>query len=239
MSAAPALDVLLADNHVLAVAKPAGVACVPDDSGDESLLDRARAWVRLTYGKPGEAWLGVVHRLDRPVSGVVCFARTSKAAGRLSAQIAARTVEKRYLGVCSAELALAPGTSGELVQRLVKDEARNTVRAVGEHDAGAAWARGAREARTRWRVVEHARGTTLLELEPVTGRPHQLRLAARALGAPLLGDLRYGAREPLPDASVALHARAFSFDHPTRAERIELVAALPCLACWDFAALRG
>jgi 23S rRNA pseudouridine1911/1915/1917 synthase len=233
VSAAPALDVLFVDNHVLAVAKPAGVACVPDASGDESLYDRARAWVRVTYDKPGEAWLGVVHRLDRPVSGVVCFARTSKAAGRLSAQIAARTVTKRYLGVCSAELAHAPGASGELVQWLVKDAERNTVRAVGEGTTGA------REARTLWRVVEHARGTTLLELEPVTGRSHQLRLAARALGAPLVGDLRYGAREPLSDASVALHARAFSFDHPTRAERIELVAALPGLPCWDFAALRG
>ncbi len=222
------LAVLHVDNHVLAVVKPAGLPVVPDESGDASLLDHAREWVRVTFAKPGDVFLGVVHRLDRPVSGVVVFGRTSKGAARLAAAFREHTAQKTYLG-------LTPVTprepTGELVQWLVKDPARNHVAVVAPRTPGA------REAITRWRVLAPADGgrVCVLALEPRTGRPHQLRLACRALGAPLLGDLRYGAPAPLPDASIGLHAWRLAVAHPTRAERLDLTAPLPSSPAWDVA----
>ena len=224
-----ALTVLLADNHLLAVAKPAGLPTVPDSSGDESLLDRAKAWVKREKEKPGAVFLGVVQRLDRPVSGVVVFARTSKAAARLTAAFRSREVSKVYWGVSGAEPSTAEGL---LEQWLLKDHERNVVRALaGERP-------GAQLARTRWRVLART-GTgrehrVLLELLPETGRPHQLRVAAATLGCPLLGDLKYGARSALPDKSIALHARELELTHPTRGERIRVECAPPELALWSF-----
>jgi 23S rRNA pseudouridine1911/1915/1917 synthase len=231
------LDVLYVDNHVLAVVKPAGLPVVPDESGDESLLDRAREWVRVEFAKPGNVFLGVVHRLDRPVSGVVVFARTSKGAARLTAAFRERTAQKTYIGLVPMTPRAEDGAlQGELVQWLVKDAVRNHVAVVAPHTPGA------REALTRWRVLVPARtgaavhaAPCVLELEPRTGRSHQLRLACRALAGALLGDLRYGAPEPLPDASIALHAWRLAVAHPTREERLALVAPLPALAVWDVA----
>jgi 23S rRNA pseudouridine1911/1915/1917 synthase len=223
------LTVLFADNHVLAVAKPAGVPTVPDSSGDESLLDRARAWVKREKRKPGAVYLGVVQRLDRPVSGVVVFARTSKAAARLTAAFRSRAVTKVYWAVAGAE---PRESEGVLEQWLAKDREHNVVRAL-EHERA-----GAQLARTRWRVLARAGAgrerRILLELRPETGRAHQLRVAAAALGCPLLGDLKYGARAPLPDRSIALHARELELPHPTRGERLRVVCAAPELAIWGF-----
>lgn len=218
------MNVLFGDNHVLVVAKEAGLPTVPDASGDESLLDRARAWVRVTYGKPGEAFLGVVHRLDRPVSGVVVLARTSKAARRLAEAFRAGRVRKTYW----AAVAGAPERpSGELEQWLVKDSERNRVRAVeGPRE-------GARPARTRWRVLARGARSSLVELEPETGRPHQLRVALASLACPILGDLRYGAERPLSGKSIALHALALSFPHPTRPVRCTAEVAPPSGFPWD------
>jgi len=220
------LEVLHVDNHVLAVAKPAGLPVVPDASGDESLLDRAREWVRREFQKPGNVFLGVVHRLDRPVSGVVVFARTSKGAERLGAEFRGHTAQKLYLG-------LVPKTPrderGELREWLAKDTARNHVASVP------AATPGAREAITAWRVLAPASGDTpcLLALEPTTGRSHQLRLACRTIAAPLLGDLRYGAAAPLADASIALHAARLALVHPTTRAPLVFRAPLPNLAVWD------
>ncbi len=224
------LDVLFVDNHVLAVAKPAGLPVAPDASGDPSLLDLAREWIRVEFEKPSDAFLGLVHRLDRPVSGVVVFGRTSKGASRLSASFRERRAEKIYWGVVPHAPA---GKSGVVEHWLAKDEERNVVRVVS---AGTV---GAQHAVTRWRTLEVVNGRALLELAPETGRPHQLRAACAALGTPLLGDLKYGAREPLSDASVALHARHLRVAHPTRAELLEFIARPPGLAVWEFRATRG
>lgn len=222
------VDVLCIDNHVLALNKEAGVPTVPDSSGDESLLDQAKDYLRREFAKPGAVYLGVVHRLDRPVSGVVLLARTSKAAARLSAQFRARQVGKTYWGVCEA----APrGDEGVIEQWLVKDSEKNRVRIVG------AAARGAQLARTRWKRLASTSGKKrrfLLELVPETGRPHQLRVAMASLGAPLLGDLKYGAPAPLPDASIALHARGLVVSHPVGGKRLEVVAACPDRDVWWF-----
>ncbi len=218
------LRVLHQDNHLLVVAKPAGTPVVPDASGDESLLDRAREWIRVAHEKPGRVYLGVVHRLDRPVSGVVCFARTSKAAGRLAEQFRERAVRKLYWGLGDGR---PPGREGELEQWLAKDRERNRVRPVSPEQGMLAV--------TRWRLLRRRGRVSLLELEPRTGRPHQLRVAARTLGLPLLGDLKYGAREGLPDRSVALHAAELELDHPTRGQRMRFECEAPDLACWDIA----
>ncbi|MEY2745297.1 MAG: Ribosomal large subunit pseudouridine synthase [Planctomycetota bacterium] len=211
------LEVLHEDNHVLAVHKPAGMPAVPDDSGDESLLERAKAWIAERHQKPGAVFLGVVHRLDRPVSGVLVFARTSKGAARLSESFRARAARKVYHAVVEGEH--APGEF-ELEQWLWKDEARNLVLVAS---AGRA---GAQRALTRVAVLAARGGRSLVRLEPATGRPHQLRVACAARLAPILGDLKYGARAPLADACIALHASFLRLPHPTRAESLDL-ARLP------------
>jgi len=223
------LEVLHADNHLLVVRKPACVPTAPDDSGDESLLERAKAWVKREYDKPGDVFLGVVHRLDRPVSGVVVFARTSKAARRLTDAFRERRVEKRYLGVAGR----APDPErGVVEQWLLKDRGKNRVAIVRPGSEGA------RPARTSWRVVGtggEGRGfRVLLELVPQTGRPHQLRVAAASLGAPLLGDLKYGATAPLADKSIALHAVELGIPHPTGGEVLRFRTPPPELDVWAF-----
>jgi 23S rRNA pseudouridine1911/1915/1917 synthase len=219
------LEVLYSDNHLLAVAKPAGLPVVPDESGDESLLERAKAWVKQELSKPGEAFLGVVHRLDRPVSGVVLFARTSKAAARLSEQFRTGAARKLYWGAA----ARAPRErEGELVQWLVKDAERNLVVDAGRET------RDAKRAVTRWRVAGEQAGLVHLDLAPRTGRPHQLRIACASLGCPLLGDLKYGAERPLEDRSIALHAAELVVEHPTRREPVVLRAEAPERDWWAF-----
>lgn len=226
------MKVLHHDNHLLVVAKDAGTPCVPDDSGDESLLERAKAWVKHEYQKPGAVFLGVVHRLDRPVSGLVVFARTSKAADRLTRAFRDRRVEKRYVAI-GIRPPRTPG--GELEQWLEKDRAANRVH-VRHPDHP-----GAKRALTRFRsdVFPSALGggeRARFELEPHTGRSHQLRVACASLGSPLLGDLRYGAPEPLPDRSVALHAVGLVLEHPTTRERKVFHCAPPERAWWAEAA---
>jgi 23S rRNA pseudouridine1911/1915/1917 synthase len=171
----------------------------------------------------------VVQRLDRPVSGALVFARTSKSAARLSEALREQRAEKVYWALAEGE---ARQDEGELVQWLWKDEARNKVHVCGKGREGA------REARTRWSVLAREAGRTLYEFRPASGRPHQLRVAAATLGTPLCGDLKYGALAALADQSIALHARELSFEHPTRPERVRCVAALPVLADWELARAR-
>jgi len=227
------LDVLFDDNHVLAVNKPACMPIAPDDSGDESLLDVARAWVEEAYAKPGRAWLGLVHRLDRPVSGVVVFARTSKAAGRLSSAFARREVQKRYVAACVGR---APGRDGEVEQWLWKDTERNRVHVRPAPADGARPEPGLKLARTAWRAVATSAERVLLELSPHTGRPHQLRVCCATLGVPIAGDLKYGAPEALPDRSIALHAERLALIHPVRRTPLDLRAPRPGGAVWRFSA---
>ncbi|MFT7668098.1 MAG: 23S rRNA pseudouridine1911/1915/1917 synthase [Planctomycetota bacterium] len=217
------LEILYSDNHLLVVNKPACLPVVPDDSGDESLLDQGKAWIKREFGKPGAVFLGVVHRLDRPVSGVVVFARTSKAADRLSAQFRERTANKTYWGIVEGQ---PSSTHGEIQQYLWKDGTRNRVQVVNEDREGA------RLAHTSYRVVRMQAGRTLLELSPHTGRSHQLRLACKTLGTPLCGDLKYGAEAALSDRSIALHARQLEVDHPTKKETFVWKANVPTLDIW-------
>jgi 23S rRNA pseudouridine1911/1915/1917 synthase len=218
------LEILHEDNHLLVLNKPPCIPTVPDDSRDESLYDRARTDIKHRYAKPGEVFLGVVQRLDRPVSGVIVFARTSKAAARLSEGLREKTARKTYWALVEGR---PVGDSGEIEQWLHKDESANRVQIV---QAGTA---DAKLAHTRWRVLQRMGAQTWLELEPLTGRAHQLRVACASLRTPILGDLKYGARAALPDASIALHARRLEFVHPTRKEALAFEALPPPTAHWE------
>ncbi len=230
MTEVDALEVLLCDNHLLAVAKPAGVPIVPDKSGDESLLERAKQWVAREFDKPGAAFLGVVHRLDRPVSGVVLFARTSKAASRLSEQFRVGEAEKEYRAIGAGR---SPEQRGVLEQWLVKDESTNVV------SVAAPGAPGAKRAVTSWscrgEVRAEGRTWTRFDVRPRTGRSHQIRVALASLGCPILGDVKYGAPEQLRDRSIALHAAALTVRHPTRSEHVRLECPPPERSWWKLA----
>lgn len=212
----PTLEILYEDNHCLAVAKPAGMLVQPDRTGDATLLDAVRDDLRRRHGKPGNVFAVAVHRLDRPVTGVVLIARTSKAATRLTAQFRDRSVEKTYKALVEGE----PEPEAVLEHELLKDEATNRVRVVPSGTPGA------RAARLRYRIISRHPAGTLLEVHPETGRAHQIRVQLAASGCPIVGDLRYGSKRAL-GASIALHAASLAFEHPTRGERIVVEAPLP------------
>ena len=221
-----ALDVLFCDNHLLAVAKPAGMPVVPDDSGDLSLFDMARSWVEVEFDKPGRAFLGVVHRLDRPVSGVVLFARTSKAAARLTEQFREQQAAKTYIAICHG---LPRQDDGKLVHWLSKDERRNRV------TASASKRGNAKRAVTQFRALLCEGKQTLVELIPETGRPHQLRAAMASIDMPVVGDVKYGAPKPLPDKTIALHARELTVAHPTTKKATTFSCQPPVCRWWALA----
>jgi 23S rRNA pseudouridine1911/1915/1917 synthase len=211
------LAVLYEDNHCLAVAKPARVLTAGDRTGDVSLLDMVRKYLKDKYEKPGNVFVGLVHRLDRPVSGVVLFARTSKAAARLSEQFREATVTKIYRAIVEGTVT---EPSGEFIDWLVKDEKTNVVRTVASASPSA------RESRLRFRRIRASRGLTLLEITPATGRSHQIRVQLATRGYPIYGDRKYGSKHSL-QGTIALHAAQLTFDHPTRHEPVTVSAPDP------------
>jgi 23S rRNA pseudouridine1911/1915/1917 synthase len=206
------LEVLHEDNHLLVVTKPAGLLVQSDRSGDVCLTDVAKEYLKTRYAKPGNVYLGLVHRLDRNVSGVVLLARTSKAAARLSSQFRDKTVRKIYWAVCEAVPRLA---EGELTAWLAKDgDAHGVTRAQNEPFPDG------RECLLRYRVLEARGERALVEVEPVTGRRHQIRAQLGLIGCPLVGDVKYGAGKGLPDHRIGLHASELHVDHPVGKERL-------------------
>jgi 23S rRNA pseudouridine1911/1915/1917 synthase len=212
----PRWPVFHADNHLLALYKPAGLLVQGDESGDVCLLDLARQWVKDRYQKPGRVFLGLVHRLDRPVAGVMLFARTSKAAARLSDQIRNRRMRKVYLAVVEGR---PPSAEGRLVHCLERRE--RSVRIVSHPTPLSC------EARLAYRVRETAGGRSLVEIELETGRKHQIRLQLSHVGCPITGDVRYGAPCALPSRPIALLAWRIAVAHPIRGELLEFTAPLP------------
>jgi len=206
------LTVLYEDNHLLAVFKPARVLTVGDETGDESLLDQAKSYLKQKYNKPGDVFLGVVHRLDRPVSGVVLFARTSKAAGRLSEQFRSGSVRKVYHAWVEGTLVQV---EGELNDWLLKNENTNVVRVVPPNTPGS------RHSVLRYRALETEKNRTLVEVSLITGRSHQIRVQLAHAGHPIEGDRKYGARTGM-EGAIALSAVELEVEHPVRRERIVL-----------------
>src|SRR5262245_10582031 len=208
--AAPPVEVLFEDNHCLAVAKPAGVPSTHYDGTAETIDRAAKAYLKDKYGKPGNVFLGIVHRLDKPTSGVLLFARTSKAAARLSEQFREGGVEKVYWAVVEKPLAVPAGT---LEDWLRKDETAGRVEVVRPDAAGA------KHAVVHYHQKATHGGLALVELRPQTGRTHQLRVQLSERHHPIVGDFKYGSEEPFA-AGIALHARTLTFLHPTRHEPV-------------------
>jgi 23S rRNA pseudouridine1911/1915/1917 synthase len=217
------LNILYEDNHLLVINKPCGILVQGDETGDEPLVEMAKAFIKQKYQKPGEVFLGVVHRLDRPVSGVVVFARTSKALERMNELFRNKETKKTYLALVTTR---PPKDTDTLIHWLEKDEKRNKTTAYIRESA-----KGQRSELT-YQLKGHSSGKFLLEVNPVTGRPHQIRVQLATMGCPILGDLKYGAAAPLPNASIALHAHKLEFIHPVKKERIEIVADLPPTNHW-------
>ncbi|MGL4514849.1 MAG: RluA family pseudouridine synthase [Lacipirellulaceae bacterium] len=203
------MRVVFEDNHLLAVAKPAGVATMGALAGAPSMVERAKEYLRAEYGKGGEVYLGVVSRLDSPVSGVVLFARTSKAAARLTAAFASHRVEKRYLAVVEGEAA----ERDELVHFLRHDDRNHRVHATHEG------ASGAQQAKLRYRRLARRNDRSLLEVELLTGRKHQVRVQLAKAGLPIAGDIKYGASSRWGEG-IGLHSWRLGLDHPVRHEAL-------------------
>jgi 23S rRNA pseudouridine1911/1915/1917 synthase len=229
------LAILFEDNHCLAVVKPARLLTQGVPPGIPTLESTVKDYLKTKYHKPGNVYLGIPHRLDRPVSGVVLFARNSKAAGRLAEQFQNRQVTKIYWGAVEGDLTPGEGSWTDWLRKIKEESRSELVSAESE---------GARQAVLRYRRLQTCAGGCLVEFTPETGRMHQIRVQAAAHGHPVLGDEQYGSRLPFgPPASlprdriIALHARSLTFLHPIRYEPVTVTAPLP--PAWRELGLEG
>lgn len=211
-------DILYEDNHLLIVNKHGGDLVQPDPSGGSALEDQIKAFIKARDTKPGEVFLGVVHRIDRPVSGAVLFAKTSKALVRLNEMIREGRIRKIYWAL--TERTPEP-EEGELTHYILRDGRTNRSRA---YDAPRP---EAKLGKLRYRTLGVSTHYTLVEVELLTGRHHQIRAQLSKIGCPIRGDLKYGAKRSLPEGGISLHSRTVAFDHPVRHEPIEVTAPVP------------
>jgi len=204
------------DNHCLAVIKPWNMLTQGDRTGDPTLTEWVKDWIRAETGKTGNVYLGLLHRLDRPAGGLVLLARTSRAAARLSAQFREGTVEKTYRIVVAG----SPPSRGEWRHYLKKNKADNRVYRVAK-------GRGGQTANLRYMVLERSEGFSLLSVTLLTGRSHQIRVQFSSEGFAVVGDVKYGADRPLRGRNIALFSHRLAFDHPARTDRLVLEALPP------------
>jgi 23S rRNA pseudouridine1911/1915/1917 synthase len=201
----PDIEILFEDNHLLVINKPRGVLSQEDHTGDPDVLTLCKAYLKKEYNKPGNVFLGLVHRLDKPVSGVMVLAKTSKAASRISEQVRKRSLKKTYLAIVEGS---AP-ENGFLDDFLLKDPKKNMTRVVPSKT------KGAKEARLTFEKLNEKGGKSLLQVHLITGRPHQIRVQLASHGYPILGDARYGKGA---DEDICLHAWQLELTHPTLRE---------------------
>ncbi len=211
------MDVLFEDNHLVAINKPAGLLSMGDETGDPSAVDVIKAYLKAKYQKPGEVFLGVVHRLDRPVSGVLVFARTSKAASRLSDQFRQHHLQKTYLALVSPAPTLKQQS---LVDWLIKNPATNVSSVVPAATSGA------KECRLSFETLGSHAAAALLKIVPETGRGHQIRVQLSHAGYPIIGDKKYGSKEAF-GPEIALHAHRLTITHPTLKTEMTIEAPTP------------
>lgn len=212
------LKILFEDNHLIAVYKPAGVLVQADDTGDVCLKDIVEDYIIRQYDKPGAAFVGVIHRIDRPVSGVVLMAKTSKALARMNKMFEEKTIQKTYWAVVHGHI--DHEDSIELINWIEKDGSKNMVHCYNK-------ARGsAKKAELSYQQIGATKGFSLLEVKPKTGRPHQIRAQLAYIGHPIAGDVKYGAKGFLSDQSIALHAHSLEFNHPVSKEKV-IIKCLP------------
>ncbi len=218
--------IIYEDNHLLAVNKLSGDLVQPDPSGTSALEDQIKSFIKVRDNKAGAVYLGVTHRIDRPVSGVVVFAKTSKALVRLNEMIRSRTIEKRYWAVVER----APQQKeGELTHHISRNTKNNTSRATNTPTPTS------KEAHLRYRTLAQGDRYTLLEIELITGRHHQIRAQLAAIGSPIKGDLKYGAKRSNRDGGISLHSRTIAFTHPVSKEPCHITAPTPTNdPLWEF-----
>ena len=212
------MTVVYEDNHIIVVNKAASEIVQGDKTGDIPLSDTVKAYLKEKYQKPGNVFVGVTHRLDRPVSGLVVFAKTSKALSRLNDMFRVGDVHKVYWAIVKNE---PKQLEGELVHWLVRNEKQNKSYAYDRE------VKDAKKAILKYRMIGKSDNYTLLEVELMTGRHHQIRCQLAKMGCPIKGDLKYGSPRSNPDGSICLHARRISFVHPVSRLPIELEAPLP------------
>lgn len=221
--ATKSIEILYEDNHLIAVNKPAGLLVQGDKTGDETLADLVKAYIKKAKNKPGDVYLGIVHRLDRPVSGVVLFAKTSKALVRLNKMFAERETKKVYWAVVTKR---PEQEKGKLVHWLRKDQEKNRSKAFNNE------AKYTKYAELNYKMLRASDRYTLLEVYPKTGRHHQIRVQLAKMGCSIKGDLKYGAPRNNQDASIHLHARRLELMHPVKKEPVLIEAKVPNENLW-------
>ena len=216
------LNIIYEDNHILIVNKAAGVLVQGDKTGDLSLLDLAKKYIKDKYQKPGKVFLGLVHRLDRPTTGIIVLSRTSKALTRLSQQFKERVPKKIYRAVVSGN----PEKKATLEHYLRKNNAINKSFPFPKNTPNT------KQAILHYRCVKQLKSYYVLEIELETGRHHQIRAQLAAVGLHIKGDVKYGAKRPNKDGSIHLHARSIQFNHPTKKNEVKFLAPYPNELIW-------
>jgi len=218
------MTVVYEDNHIVVVNKTSSEIVQGDKTGDTPLSEMVKQYLKEKYNKPGNVFIGVTHRLDRPVSGLVVFAKTSKALPRLNEMFRNGEVKKTYWAIvkeCPKE------TEGELVHYLVRNEKQNKSYAYDKEE------KNSKKAVLHYKLIGHSQNYYLLEVDLKTGRHHQIRCQLAKMGCPIKGDLKYGSPRSNPDGSICLHARTVQFVHPVSKEMIRLTAPVPEGNLWN------
>ncbi len=218
------IEVLYEDNHLIAVNKNSGDIVQGDKTGDEPLSDKVKTYLKEKYNKPGNVFCGVIHRIDRPVSGVVLFAKTSKGLSRMNELFRDREIQKVYWAIVKEK---PKNEQGTLINYLLKDEKTNKSKVVGVEN------KNGLKCELNYIVIAKTDNYFLLEIYPITGRHHQIRVQLANMGCPIKGDLKYGFARSNKDGSISLHARKLIFNHPITKEKIEIVAPPPDEVVWN------
>lgn len=219
------IEVLYEDNHLIAVNKPAGLVVQDNEHGLPSLEEHVKEYVRIKYNKPGAVFLGCIHRLDTNVTGIVLFARTSKALVRMNEQFKDRSINKTYAALIRNKPQPMAGT---LTHWLKKDPKQNKTKLYDEEREGS------KKAVLHYQFINTANHCFLVKVNPVTGRPHQIRVQLARTFSAIVGDVKYGQTKPTADKSIYLHALGLSFNHPVTKEKLTLYAPMPKFGNWKF-----
>jgi 23S rRNA pseudouridine1911/1915/1917 synthase len=215
--------VIFEDNHLLIVNKASGVLVQGDATGDTPLVEYGKQYIKEKYNKPGAVFLGVVHRIDRPVSGIVVLARTSKSLERMNELFREKETKKMYYAIVQSK---PPQVQNTLVHWLKKDEKKNKTTAYSRETVGAL------QSELSYKIVAQDQGHFFLEVNPITGRPHQIRVQLASMGCPIKGDVKYGAQTANEDGSICLHAAALTFVHPVKKAQMTFRAPIPENTNW-------